>query len=53
MDRWGDGDGLERGPKQQSGAVAKYGMASFVKSSQSEILTYIIFNNVLRCLVDL
>jgi hypothetical protein len=34
MDRWGDGDGLERGPKQAMAGVAKYGMSSFVKSSQ-------------------
>ena len=33
MDRWGDGDGLDRGPKAPLTGVSKMGMSAFIKSS--------------------
>lgn len=33
MDRWGDGDGLDRGPKAPMTGVSKMGMSAFIKSS--------------------
>ena len=36
MDRWGEGDGQERGPTQPLRGVSKLGMGSFVKSSTGE-----------------
>ncbi|CAL5225646.1 g8503 [Coccomyxa viridis] len=35
MDRWGDGDGLDRGPKAPLTGVSKMGMSAFIKSSGS------------------
>ncbi|CAK0733982.1 hypothetical protein CVIRNUC_000365 [Coccomyxa viridis] len=34
MDRWGDGDGLDRGPRAPMTGVSKMGMGAFVKSSE-------------------
>lgn len=39
MDRWGDGDGTDTGPKRPMGAVAKLGIGGFVRAETGEINT--------------
>jgi hypothetical protein len=36
MDRWEDGDGLDRGPKAPMTGVSKMGMSAFIKSSEGD-----------------
>lgn len=47
MDRWGDGDGTNTGPKKPMGAVARLGMGGFVKAEKGEASDCIACLNIL------